>query len=246
MDMNEAIVVFAAGSLKRAFRELLGHFGETTGILVRSEFGPAGLLRERLERGERADLFASADCASPAKLVELERATGLRIFARNELCAVVRQDSGIDKHSLLDAMMAPEHRLGMSTPVLDPSGDYALRVIANAEALRPGAGRLLTGKAVSLVGGRIATEIPAGWVAGEYLVHSGTTDIFLSYASYRQAMLDAARVRVIALPDTLQVQADYGMAIMLPQNDAARTLGEYLLGPSAQAILQRHGFLAAA
>ncbi len=244
MDMNDAIVVFAAGSLKRAFRELLGHFGETTGILARAEFGPAGLLRERLEQGEQADLFASADCASPARLVALGRATGLRVFARNELCAVVRLDSGIDKHGLLDAMMAPEHRLGMSTPVLDPSGDYALRVIRNADTLRPGAGRRLREKAVSLVGGRTPTEIPDGWVAGEYLVYSGATDIFLSYASYRQAILEAARVRVIALPDTLQVRAEYGMVIMTPRHGAVKALSDYLMGPSAQAILRHHGFLA--
>jgi len=241
--MNDAIVVYAAGSLKRAFSELLSRFTELGHAPVRAEFGPAGLLRNRLEHGEHADLFASADKASPARLVERESAFDLQVFARNTLCAVVAHDSGITEETLLSAMLSPENRLGISTPVFDPSGDYAVQVFDSAEALQPGAAKILREKAVSLVGGRVATPIPEGWVASEYLVASGLTDIFLSYANYRHAIIAANRTRVISLPNTLQVNAEYTMVSMRPDNARVQALRGFMMGAEGQAILMSHGFL---
>lgn len=241
--MNEEIVVYAAGSLKRAFNVLLSRFTELGHGPVRAEFGPAGLLRNRLEHGEHADLFASADKASPARLVEQKSAFDLQVFARNTLCAVVAHDSGITQESLLSAMLDSANRLGMSTPIYDPSGDYAVQVFNNADALHPRAEKILRDKAVSLVGGRVATPIPDGWVASEYLVATGQTDIFLSYTSYRNAIVAAGRTRVIPLPDTLQVNAEYTMVSMQPNNERVQTLRGFIMGAEGQAILASHGFL---
>ncbi|MGH8811525.1 MAG: substrate-binding domain-containing protein [Advenella sp.] len=241
--MSEQIVVYAAGSLKRAFTAVLTRFAQLGHPPVHAEFGPAGWLRQRLEQGEHADLFASADSASPARLVALGSAFEPQIFARNALCAVVQRDSDITDTTLLAAMLDPGKRLGMSTPILDPSGDYALQVFSNADNIHPGAGQTLRDKAIALVGGRIATPIPNGWVASEYLVSTGAADIFLSYASYRNAILAAGRTRVIALPDSLQVQADYAMASMQPQNERVQQLRAFILGKEGQMILASHGFL---
>ncbi|MGX9935010.1 substrate-binding domain-containing protein [Advenella kashmirensis] len=241
--MSEQIVVYAAGSLKRAFTAVLTRFAQLGHPPVLAEFGPAGWLRQRLEQGEHADLFASADSASPARLVALGSAFDPQIFARNTLCAVVQRDSDITDTTLLAAMLDPGKRLGMSTPVLDPSGDYALQVFSNADNIHPGAGQTLRAKAIALVGGKIATPIPHGWVASEYLVSTGAADIFLSYASYRNAILAAGRTRVIALPDSLQVLADYAMVSMQPQNERVQQLRAFILGEEGQMILASHGFL---
>ena len=53
--------VLAAGSLRRVWPQLMGHFPEP----VETQFGPAGLLRERIASGEACDLFASANLAHP-------------------------------------------------------------------------------------------------------------------------------------------------------------------------------------
>jgi molybdate transport system substrate-binding protein len=241
--MSEEIVVYAAGSLKRAFTAIFSRFTQLGHPPVRAEFGPAGWLRQRLEQGEPADLFASADSASPARLVAQGSAFDPQIFARNALCAVVPRDSDTTDTTLLAAMLDPGKRLGMSTPILDPSGDYALQVFHNANSLHPGAGQTLRNKAIALVGGKIATPIPDGWVASEYLVSSGAADIFLSYASYRDAIVAAGRTRVITLPDTLQVQADYAMVSMQPQNERVQQLRAFILGEEGQAILASYGFL---
>ena len=46
------IKVFAAGSLTGALTAVIKAYQEKTGVHVQAEFGPAGLLRERIEGGE--------------------------------------------------------------------------------------------------------------------------------------------------------------------------------------------------
>lgn len=53
--------VLAAGSLKAVWPALMAYFPEP----VETRFGPAGLLRERIEAGEPCDLFASASEEHP-------------------------------------------------------------------------------------------------------------------------------------------------------------------------------------
>ena len=219
--MNDAIVVYAAGSLKRAFTVLFEKFEQDSGLPVRAQFGPAGLLCERLQHGEHADLFASADQAAPVRLAGFGLAVNLQRFATNELCAVVRNDSDITTETLLAAMLDPVRTIGTSTPILDPSGDYAVQVFEKAEQLCHGAGAILKNKAVPLVGGRTPTPVPEGWVASEYQVASFAADIFLSYASYRDVIEQAGRTRVVDLPATLQVRAEYVIASMHPESERA-------------------------
>ena len=66
--MTPRIVMLAAGSLKGAFVPLLARFHQLTGIEVEAHFGPAGLLRERIEAGERCSVFASANGQHPQAL----------------------------------------------------------------------------------------------------------------------------------------------------------------------------------
>ena len=40
------------------------------GVEVEMEFAASGHLRERIEKGERADVFASADVSHPARLAD--------------------------------------------------------------------------------------------------------------------------------------------------------------------------------
>jgi ABC-type molybdate transport system substrate-binding protein len=55
------IVVLAAGSLRRAMNELAAAFERANpGQRVKLVFGASGLLLERIQKGERADVFASA------------------------------------------------------------------------------------------------------------------------------------------------------------------------------------------
>jgi hypothetical protein len=74
-------------------------------------------------------------------------------FARNTLCALAQEDLEVSRNNLLDVMLREDVRVGTSTPVADPSGDYAFELFDKAEAVRPGAAEALKAKALQLTGG---------------------------------------------------------------------------------------------
>lgn len=108
--MTPRIVLLAAGSLKGAFVPLLARFHQLTGIAVEAHFGPAGLLRERIEAGERCSVFASANGQHPQAL----RQAGLP--ARGGLFAAQRRivNCGTIAVPPIDSNRPPS---GASTPV---------------------------------------------------------------------------------------------------------------------------------
>lgn len=85
----EPIAVYAAGSLRAPLTELAIGFAKKTGLEVRYTFGASGLLKERIEKNEPADIFAAANTEHPAALVSANLADKVRVFARNEMCALV-------------------------------------------------------------------------------------------------------------------------------------------------------------
>src|SRR5215831_15618983 len=60
--------LYAAGSLRPAFTDMISAFQKAQAIKVEPTFGASGLLRERLASGEQGDLFASADMGQPLAL----------------------------------------------------------------------------------------------------------------------------------------------------------------------------------
>lgn len=79
------LIVFAAGSLRETIGAIAKDFGAAHKIQIQTEFGPSGRMRERIEHGEQADLFASADIGHARTLVEEGRATVMVMFARNSI-----------------------------------------------------------------------------------------------------------------------------------------------------------------
>jgi ABC-type molybdate transport system substrate-binding protein len=126
----------AAGSLRAAMTEIAHAFTAASGIKVEMAFSSSGLLRERFEKGEAGDVFASADMGNPLTLKEEGKAGPVVLFARNRLCAIARPGLPITSDRLLAAMLDPAVRLGTSTPGADPSGDYASEVFRKADAIR--------------------------------------------------------------------------------------------------------------
>src|SRR5262249_48917261 len=124
----ETVRLYAAGSLKAVMADIARDFEANSGGKHKVEvvLGASGLLRERIEKGEVAHVFASADMGHPTRLGEQGRAVAPPVvFARNELCALVRDGLSVTPETLIDKMLDPAVRLGTSTPKTDPSGDYA-------------------------------------------------------------------------------------------------------------------------
>ncbi|MGO4126711.1 extracellular solute-binding protein [Inquilinus sp. YAF38] len=243
----DRIAVYAAGSLRVALPALAAAFTTATGIAVETRHGPAGLLRERIEAGDRPDLFLSADLGHPARLAAAGLAGPPVLFARNAMVALVHRRAAVaGSADLLDRMLDPAIRLGTSTPLKDPSGDYAWAIFRRAGRLRPGAFARLDAKALTLVGG--AEPPPAAATAAPYspvarAVAEGDADIFLGYTTgLRPLAAEHADLTVVDLPPELMVDPEYGLALLAGATPEAARFALFLLSLDGQALLREAGF----
>ncbi len=239
----DAVRVHAAGSLAAPMKELIAASGLPTQSVAEPVFGPAGLLRGRLERGEGADLYLSADLAQPRRLVEAGKAHGVVPFARNSLCVVAPRSLGLTPETVLPRLLSPTLRLLTSTPVADPGGDYAQAVFARAEAVQPGARAVLATKAMHLLGAPGAMVPVAGCSPAAAIFLSDRADALLYYCGGRAALLkEASDLAFVPLPTDLTVPATYSMTL-LTDNPDAMTLALFVLSEKGQGILARHDLI---
>jgi ABC-type molybdate transport system substrate-binding protein len=137
--LAETLQVVGAGSLTDAFTDVIRRFPTGADTIAAPEFGPSGLMREKIESGMSADLFASADMEQARRLAIGHPERSVIHFTRNRLCAIARTAVGLTGANMLDRLLDPAVRLATSTPGADPGGDYAFAVFARAEAERTGA-----------------------------------------------------------------------------------------------------------
>lgn len=241
----EPLRIFAAGSLKAAFTQIGEAFdaSQSNGTKTVFEFGASGLLRERIETGEAASVFASADTGHPKSLENQGKTKGsVAVFARNSLCALAAPRFAASS-PLIEVLLDANNVLGISTPKSDPSGDYALAVFDKADALRPGAGAALRAKARQLTGGPATPKAPSGQNQYAWLVGSGQADVFLTYCT--NAVLARAEnpvLQSIPLPPDLAVGADYGLVLMAGAPALAKSFADFIQATPGRAILIAHGF----
>ena len=239
----ETVLLHAAGSLRSALDEVVATFEKFAGVTVRAKYGASGLLRDAIAGGETAQVFASANMAHPRSLASAGKSSAVVLFARNRLCALVRDGVAVETANLLDRMLAPDVKLGTSTPKADPSGDYAFEVFAKADALHPGARAALEKKALQLTGGPTSPPPPAGRSLYGLLVAQGQADIFLTYCTNAQiATRENPGQREVALPEQLAVGADYGLTVMNGAPAAAQRFADFIVSAEGQRIILRHGF----
>jgi molybdenum ABC transporter molybdate-binding protein len=231
----EPVKVFAAGSLTGALNAVIKLYAQKTGQQVEAEYGPAGLMRERIEKGEHADVFASANMAHPQTLADKGLATQPIVMARNRLCAKALPAFGLTTQNVLQRLLDPKVGLGTSTPKADPGGDYAWELFARAEKVHPGAQALLEHKAQQLVGGTVG-----GADAMTKAFEDHKVDISLGYCSSRQTTPDP-KFASVELPPEIAVHADYGMSVLSHREEALR-FALFVMSPEAQHVIGLYGF----
>jgi molybdenum ABC transporter molybdate-binding protein len=239
MAQAEELRVLAAGSLGEVIGAIGEHYRQDAGIAIAADFGPSGVLRERIENGEKVDLFASADMGHPLKLLADGRARRVDMFTRNALCAFAVPKVGLTTANFLDRLLDPAVRLGTSTPKADPAGDYTWLMFHHAEAIHPGAYAMLDQKAQKIVGGPGPTS---GNPVAEAL-SSGKIDVMIGYCSGRGRMLTAVPdLQVVAVPKEIAAGPEYGLAILKGADPHTADLALYLLSPEGQQIFAKFGF----
>ncbi|QKJ88339.1 Molybdenum ABC transporter, periplasmic molybdate-binding protein [Paramixta manurensis] len=233
------LTVLAAGSLRLVWEQVMAAFYQHSGIRVETQYGPAGLLRQRIEKGERCDLFASANYAHPNRLQQTGIAQRVGIFTHNQLCLCVRKHLIAPDSDWLSILQNPRLRVATSTPESDPSGDYAWQWFDEIEQRYPGVGSALKKRAMPLVGGSNSQPIPQGQLAAAWLLGSGQAEVFIGYASYAARLQAVAGVQVIMPPADCQIRADYAFAVCHP---AAQPLADFLITEPAQTLFRQAGF----
>lgn len=237
------VQVYAAGSLREAFTEIARQHEARTGQPVALTFGASGLLRERIEKGEPAQVFASADTDHPQRLVARGGWQPATVFTRNALCALTSEQINATPDTLLATLLRADVRVGTSTPRADPSGDYAWALFRKADGVQPGAYAQLDAKALKLTGGADSPKPPAGRGTYAWVMDQRQADVFLTYCTNAvAAQAEVPRLRVVQLPAALQVGAAYGLTVRSDAPASATTFAQTLLQPPAQAVLQRMGF----
>ncbi len=237
------VEIFAAGSLRGVVSDLAAAAGPALHIEVKASFGGSGSMRERVEKGERPDLLLSADLASPRKLA----ASGLTVlpavpFARNRVCVVSRREAGVTAANLIDRLLAPGVRVKTSTPVADPSGDYAWAIFDRIEQLRPGSGAVLKARANAVMNAT-ATPADANQSAAAALFASRQIDVSLTYCSASAGLeRELPELTSLVVPAQLDPHPVYGMAV-LSGKPAAQQLALFILSETGQAIIAKNGLV---
>lgn len=241
--LAQPVSLHAAGSLRAALDEAADEFERREGVKVTRVYGASGLLRDRIDKGEPAQVFASANVEHPQALAKGGKAVAPVVFTRNELCALTRSDTGVQSSNLLDRMLDPSLKLGTSTPKADPSGDYAWELFGRADAVRAGARAALEAKALQLTGGPNSPVPPKDRNVYGDLVAARKADVFLTYCTNallaKRDFPDLASVRI---PPDLAVGAQYGITVMHGSPEPAWRLAWFILSADGQAILAKHGF----
>lgn len=240
--MAEEVTLFAAGSLKAALSEVAKDYSTAYGVPVDTSFGPSGLVRERIEAGEAAHVFASANMRHPRTLESAGKGGPVALFARNRLCGLARPDVTVSTDTLLEVMLSDDMRLGTSTPKADPSGDYAFELFDKS-----GHAGTLKAKALQLTGGPDSTKPPEGRNNYAWVLDSDQADVLLTYCTNAVlAQKEVPGLQIIQVPEALSVGADYGLIVLDGAPADAWKFAMHILSPAGQSVLASYGFDAAA
>jgi molybdate transport system substrate-binding protein len=225
------LMVAAASSLTNALTEIGKAYEKTNpDTRVLFMFGASGQLVQQVSRGAPVHVLATADPesmdrANTQRLIYRESRTN---FAADKLSIVTPADSSLDL-SELQGLTSPEvRRIAIVTPESGPAGRYAKLALEKAGLWEQLAPRFIYSQSTRQSLGYVTRgEADAGFV---YASDAARSPIRIRTAS------NAALDKPILYP----VAAVKGFG----QEKRARNFIAFLRSSTAQAILQKYGFLA--
>jgi len=233
-------VLMAAGSLRQVMDEMMSAYRAQGGAAFTAQYGPSGKLRQEIEKGVKADVFASAAIEHNQRLAAENRMGPAQVFAHNDLCAVAAPDVKLDEENLLPLLASPYVRVATSTPVSDPMGDYTWQFFRNGERKVPGFYSAMNDKALKLSGASAPRpgEKPPYVTAFE----DDKADVYLMYCTNAAATGKVlSRLKILHIPDDLNVRSAYGISAR-PGSPEGERFVRFVLSPEGKGILEKNGF----
>lgn len=225
---SQTLTIFAAASLRDAFEAMAGDFRRAhAGVEISFNFAGSQELRTQIEHGAPADVFASAD----RKHMDALFAAGLvrppALFAHNHLVVVVPRDATA-VNALQDLPRAQRIVIGGSEV---PVGRYTREMLARATAKWPG----------------FENDVMAHVASHELNVRQVLAKVALGEADagivYRtDATMLADSIGVIAVPEDIDVVAEYPIAALARAPEIAQAWIDHVRSPAGRQVLTRFGF----
>jgi molybdate transport system substrate-binding protein len=224
----QTLTIFAASSLRDAFEALAEDFRRThAGVEITFNFAGSQELRAQIEHGAPAGVFASADRKHMDALIAQGLAQPAVPFARNHLVVVVPRGAATVKN-LQDLPRA--RRIVIGGPEV-PVGRLAREMLARATARWPGFEQQVMARVVS-------QELNVRQVLAK--VALGEADAGIVYRT--DAATSPDKVDAIAVPEDLDVVAEYPIAALAGAPEVAQAWIAHVRSPAGQQVLARFGF----
>lgn len=256
----ESITVFSAGSFQYALQELSDIFRQIRHVEIKAFCGPAGILRQQIEQGEKCDIFISTNPENIFQLADSKAIYQKLTIAFSQLALTTLNLEQFRHKSIFELLFDCSLRLATSTPRCDPCGDYTWLLFDKIEQYFPSEGESLKRRALKLVGGTSSNIVPKGKIASHYLLLNSYADMMIGYAHYqlrsevKPSKYDASintnssisvnnqAFLTHMFPIKFEVKAEYVMALLSNVESAVKFF-EFLRSNKAKEIIKNHGFL---
>lgn len=228
------VTVFAAASLTDAFKELSGKFQQQNpGANVRFSFGGSSTLLSQIQQGAPVDVFASADEDKMNTAVKNGLAQNPKDFVKNRVVVIVPKNNPAGIQQLQD-VAKPGVKLVLAQDGV-PVAEYTKKILKKADA-EYGAG--FDQKVMNNIVSREADVR-----ASANRVALGEADATFVYSSDVTPDI-RNRVKVIDIPNNLNVVATYPIAVLnkAPNPQLAQKWVDLVLSNEGQQVLQKWGF----
>ncbi len=228
---DKPVLVFAAASLKNALDEVNAGWHRESGKRTTVSYAASSALAKQIEAGAPADVFISADLEwmdylAERKLLRADTRTNLlgnRIVLIAPAASTVTIEIG---PGMKLAALLGDARIAMANTDAVPSGKYgkaALQALGAWDGIKDRVAQADNVRAALL------------------LVARGEAPLGIVYST------DAAaepKVKIIGtFPEATHPPIVYPMAILArSENAGTRGYADYLRGPAAKAVFERHGF----
>jgi len=224
-DPKPTLTVSAATSLKTAVTAYGQDFGDAK---VRASFAGSDELAAQIRQGVKPDVFASANTTLPDALYKEGLVEKPRVFAANRLVLAVPA-SGAKVASLAD-LEKPGVTIAMGSATV-PVGGYTRKVLA----------KLPAGESKAILANVRSNEPDVGGVVGK--VAQGAVDAGFVYVTDVRGA--DGRLRAITLPEDLQPQVAYGVAVVkgAKHPEQAKAFVDGLISGDGRKRLDAAGFL---
>ena len=221
-----SVTVFAAASLTAAFTDVGTALGAgNPGLSVTYSFAGSGALVTQVQQGAPADVVATADTASMARLVDAGLVETPTTFARNQLQILVAPGNPLGVASLAD-LARPGLKVVLGDETV-PAGKYA------AQGLQ----------AAGVTVAPVSKE--ADVKAAVAKVTLGEADATIVYVT--DVIAAGAKGQGVAIPDAQNVVAEYPIAVVKATGNHAGAVAfvDAVVTGAGQDALRQRGFLPA-